>query len=69
MKEILIRLSLRISIRLLKIGGVNMVDVYIALIIRKFRTIETVPVQLKVQVSEGLTLLDLDGNGDPIVTE
>lgn len=63
MKEILIRLSLKI----LKIGGVNMVDVYIALIIRKFRTIETVPVQLKAQVSEGLTVLGLDGNGDPIV--
>lgn len=62
MKEILIALSLKLQ----KIGGVNMVDVYIALIIRKFRTIETVPVQLKAQVSAGLTVLGLDGNGDPI---
>ena len=47
-------------------GGENMVAIYVALIIYKRRTIETVPAQLRDAVSADLTALGLDGNGDPI---
>ncbi len=41
-----------------------MVDVYVALIIRKRRTIEQVPENLRAQVLADLLALGLDGNGD-----
>ena len=47
-------------------GGENMVAVYVALIIYKRRTIETVPACFKEAVLADLTALGLDGNGDPI---
>lgn len=47
-------------------GGENMVAIYVALIIYKRRTIETVPAQLRDAVSADLAALGLDGNGDPI---
>lgn len=47
-------------------GGDDMVAIYVALIIYKRRTIETVPAQLRDAVSADLTALGLDGNGDPI---
>jgi hypothetical protein len=47
-------------------GGENMVAVYVALIIYKRRTIETVPARFKEAVMADLTALGLDGNGDPI---
>ena len=43
-----------------------MVDVYIALIVRKLRTIDQVPAQLKVKVLEGLNAIGLDGYGNPL---
>lgn len=43
-----------------------MVDVYVALIVYKRRTIEQVPVGLRPAVLAELTALGLDGNGDPI---
>jgi hypothetical protein len=49
------------------IGGKTMVDVYVALIVKKRRTIEQVPVQLRAQVLAELTALGLDGNGDPLI--
>ena len=51
----------------IKKGGENMVAIYVALIIYKRRTIETVPAQLRDAVSADLTALGLDGNGNPIV--
>lgn len=47
-------------------GGENMVAVYVALIIYKRRTINTVPARFKEAVMADLTALGLDGNGDPI---
>lgn len=44
-----------------------MVAIYVALIIYKRRTIETVPAQLRDAVAADLAALGLDGNGDPIV--
>lgn len=46
-----------------------MVDVYIALIVRKLRTIDQVPVQLQPQVLAGLNALGLDGYGNPLPVE
>jgi len=46
-----------------------MVDLYVALIINKRRTIEQVPAQFQVSVMADLSALGLDGNGDPIVVE
>lgn len=43
-----------------------MVDVYIALIVRHLRTIDSVPTQLKVQVLAGLNAIGLDGYGNPL---
>ena len=51
----------------IKKGGEQMVAIYVALIIYKRRTIETVPAQLRDAVSADLTALGLDGNGNPIV--
>jgi hypothetical protein len=48
------------------IGGKTMVDVYVALIIKKRRTIEQVPAQLKDAVLAELNALGLDGNGNPL---
>jgi hypothetical protein len=49
-------------------GGVSiMVDLYVALIIAKRRTIDRVPVQLREAVLAELTALGLDGYGNPIV--
>lgn len=42
-----------------------MVDVYVALIVKKRRTIEQVPVQLVTRVLVELEALGLDGNGEP----
>lgn len=48
-------------------GGVQiMVDVYVALIVKKRRTIEQVPAQLQEAVLAELFALGLDGNGDPL---
>lgn len=46
-----------------------MVDLYVALIINKRRTIEQVPVQFQEAVLADLNALGLDGNGDPLSTE
>lgn len=51
----------------LLIGGVNMVDMYLALVINHRRTITQVPVQFRDAVMADLTALGLDGNGNPIV--
>lgn len=45
-----------------------MVDVYVTLIVKKRRTIEQVPIQLREQVLIELNAMGLDGNGDPILT-
>lgn len=51
-------------------GGITiMVDLYVALILNKRRTIDQVPTQFKEPVLTDLNVLGLDGNGDPIVTE
>jgi hypothetical protein len=46
-----------------------MVDMYVALIINKRRTLSQVPIQYRDAVSADLTALGLDGNGDPLPTE
>lgn len=46
-----------------------MVDLYVALIVNKRRTITQVPIQYRDAVSADLTALGVDGNGDPIVSE
>jgi hypothetical protein len=46
-----------------------MVDVYIALIVKKLRTINQVPTQLQAEVLAGLNALGLDGYGNPLQTE
>jgi hypothetical protein len=55
---------------LLKIilGGVKMVDLYVALIVAGRRTIDQVPERYREAVLADLTALGLDGNGNPIVT-
>ena len=47
-------------------GGIDMVAVYIALIVYKVRTIDTVPAHLQDEVLAGLAALGLDGYGDPL---
>lgn len=49
------------------LGGINMVDLYVALIINKRRTIDQVPAQFKDAVLADLNALGLDGYGNPIV--
>ena len=56
---------IRLSIAVLR-GGVPMIDVYVALIVKGRRTIEQVPLSLKQQVLDELTALGLDGNGKPL---
>lgn len=47
-------------------GGTLMVDIYVALIVNKRRTIEQVPTHLQTQVLADLKALGLDGYGNPI---
>jgi hypothetical protein len=54
---------------LLRKEVILMVDVYIALIVRHLRTIDSVPVQLRPAVLEGLNAIGLDGYGNPLPTE
>lgn len=58
---------LLLIVLILKGDEKTMVDVYVALIIRKRRTIEQVPQNLRAQVLADLNALGLDGNGDPIM--
>ncbi|NBI31256.1 hypothetical protein ERL59_20225 [Chengkuizengella sp. YPA3-1-1] len=47
-------------------GGVNMVDIYVALIIYGRRTFEQVPSILQSKVEEELTALSLNTDGTPV---
>lgn len=47
----------------------QMVDMYVALIINKRRTLEQVPLTFRAAVEADLTALGLDGNGNPLATE
>lgn len=53
-------------IDLMKGGITIMVDVYVALIVNKRRTISQVPVHLQPAVLAELNALGLDGNGNPL---
>lgn len=53
-------------LRLMRGGLRLMVDVYVALIVKKRRTIDQVPEGLRAEVLADLEALGLDGNGDPI---
>lgn len=55
----------KLLIKLL-LGGINMVDLYVALIINKRRTIDQVPAQFKDAVLADLNALGLDGYGNPL---
>ncbi len=57
--------KIRLSIAILR-GGVTMVDVYVALIVKGRRTIDQVPSSLKQQVLDELAALGLDGSGNTI---
>jgi hypothetical protein len=57
-----------ILIKLL-IGGKNMVDLYVALIINGRRTFDRVPDKFKAAVRADLEALGLDENGYPVETE
>lgn len=48
---------------LLCIGGINIVDLYVALIVSSRRTIDQIPDKFKDSVLADLTALGLDGNG------
>ena len=50
----------------MKGGDGIMVDVYVALIIHKLRTIDQVPANLKPAVTSELNVLGLDGYGNPL---
>jgi len=54
---------------LLRKEVILMVDVYIALIVRHLRTIDSVPTQLRAKVLEGLNAIGLDGYGNPLPVE
>lgn len=60
------RLVTEVGVLLLKGGGVNMVDVYVALIIYGLRTLDSIPEQQYDAVEEALKVLKLDGNGKPL---
>ncbi len=47
-------------------GDIIMVDVYVALIVHKLRTIDQVPAHLRPAVLEELKTLGLDGHGNLI---
>ncbi|HZJ83436.1 MAG TPA: CD1375 family protein [Clostridia bacterium] len=49
-----------------KIGGVDLIDLYIALIVAGRRTIEQVPERYRELVRQDLLALGLDENGQPI---
>ena len=49
------------------LGGMNMVDLYVALIIADRRTFEQVPARYQDAVKADLLALGLDENGNPIV--
>lgn len=51
------------------IGGKNMVDLYVALIIKGRRTFDRVPDKFKAAVRADLEALGLDENGYPVETE
>lgn len=57
---------LRFIIKLI-FGGMEMVDLYVALIVNKRRTIGQVPTQFRDAVMTDLTALGLDGNGVQVV--
>lgn len=59
---------LKLIIKILFGGITIMVDLYVALIVNKRRTIEQVPSQFKEPVLADLSALCLDGKGDPIQT-
>lgn len=46
-----------------------MVDLYVALIVNKRRTISQVPVQFREEVMKDLKALGLDGYGNPLPIE
>lgn len=52
---------------LLKKGGMNMVDLYVALVIAGRRTFAQVPIRYQAAVKADLLALGLDENGNPIV--
>lgn len=49
-----------------RIGGFDMIDLYVALIIAGRRTIDKVPTKLRDAVLADLTALGLDGEGKPV---
>ena len=49
------------------IGGDNLVDMYVALILAGRRIFAQVPVKFQIAVHEDLLALGLDDNGNPIV--
>ncbi len=51
------------------VGGKNMVDLYVALIINGRRTFDKVPAKFKEAVRADLEALGLDENGYPIETK
>ena len=65
------RLSTTVGIFLLSKGGnvMPMIDVYVALIMVKSRTIERVPEHLRADVLKGLNAIGLDGYGNPLPVE
>lgn len=62
-------LSLIIKIVNIILGGMKMVDLYVALIVNKRRNINQVPVHLQAEVLADLNALGLDGYGNPLPTE
>lgn len=48
------------------IGGIDMIDLYVALIVAGRRTIDQVPSKFKDSVVADLTALGLDGYGKPV---
>jgi len=51
------------------LGGKNMVDLYVCLIINGRRTFAQVPIKFQSAVHEDLLAMGLDDNGNPIVTQ
>lgn len=64
MKKLLNKLSIYLTSNIL--GGVKMVDLYVALIIAGRRKFSQVPTRYQEAVREELLALGLDENGDPI---
>jgi hypothetical protein len=50
------------------IGGINMIDLYVALIINGRRTFSQVPTRYQADVKADLLALGLDENGNPLPT-